>query len=136
MTYNQALKLGAQVRKGEKSTIAICYKSYTKEVESAESGETSEEARRVLKAYPVFNADQVENLPERFHPAATLDLVEPEGRELELDAFFGALPAVLRHQGAEAYYEPDTDRITLPPSSEARRVGHEWGGTFGYRWAP
>jgi antirestriction protein ArdC len=34
MTYNQAKKLGAQVRKGEKSTIAIFYKSYTKEVEA------------------------------------------------------------------------------------------------------
>lgn len=116
MTYNQAHKLGAQVRKGEKSTIAIFYKSYTKEVEAPDTGETSEEARRVLKAYPIFNADQVENLPDRFHPAATLDLVEPEGREQELDAFFGALPAVLRHQGDEAYYEPTADRITMPPA--------------------
>jgi antirestriction protein ArdC len=33
MTYNQAQKLGGQVRKGAKSTIAIFYKSYTKEVE-------------------------------------------------------------------------------------------------------
>jgi antirestriction protein ArdC len=43
------------------------------------AGET-EESRRVLKAYPVFNADQVDGLPERFHPAAALELVEPAGR--------------------------------------------------------
>ena len=116
MTYNQAQKLGAQVRKGEKSTIAIFYKSYTREVESAESGETSEEARRVLKAYPVFNADQVEGLPARFHPAATLKLVEPEGREQDLDAFFAAIPAELRHLGDQAYYEPLADRVTMPPA--------------------
>jgi len=116
MTYNQAQKLGAQVRRGEKSTIAIFYKSYTKEIESAESGETCEEARRVLKAYPVFNADQVDGLPERFHPAAALELVEPAGREQELDAFFAAIPAELRHQGDEAYYEPIADRITMPPA--------------------
>ena len=115
-TYNQAHKLAAQVRKGEKSTIAIFYKSYTKEVESAESGETSEEARRVLKAYPVFNADQVEGLPARFHPAATLKLVEPEGREQDLDAFFAAIPAELRHLGDQAYYEPLADRVTMPPA--------------------
>jgi antirestriction protein ArdC len=66
----------------------------------------SDEARRVLKAYPVFNADQVEGLPERFHPAVALDLVEPEGREAELDAFFAGIPVNLRHQGGEAYYEP------------------------------
>ena len=116
MTYNQAQKLGGQVRKGEKSTIAIFYKSYTKEVETGEPGETAEESRRVLKAYPVFNADQVDGLPERFHPAAALELVEPAGRKQELDAFFARIPAVLRHQGDEAYYEPIADRITMPPA--------------------
>lgn len=117
MTYNQAQSLGAQVRKGEKSTIAIFYKSYTKEVEVPDTGEKTDEARRVLKAYPVFNADQVESLPERFHPAATLELVEPEGREAELDAFFAAIPVNLRHQSGEAYYEPTADRVTMPPVS-------------------
>lgn len=116
MTYNQAKALGAQVRSHEKSTIAIFYKSYTKEIEATDSGEKTDEARRVLKAYPVFNADQVDGLPGRFHPAATLDLVEPEGREAELDAFFAAIPAALRHQGDEAYYEPIADRVTMPPS--------------------
>jgi antirestriction protein ArdC len=51
-----------------------------------------------------FNADQVEGLPERFHPHATLEVVEPEGRQAELDSFFASVPAVLRHQGDEAYY--------------------------------
>lgn len=116
MTYNQAKELGAQVRKGEKSTIAIFYKNYTKEVEAPETGEKTDENRRVLKAYPVFNADQVEGLPERFHPAATLEVVEPEGRQAELDSFFASIPAVLRHQGDEAYYEPVADRVTMPPA--------------------
>ncbi len=116
MTYNQAQGLGAQVRKGEKATIAIFYRNYTKEVEAPETGEKSDEARRVLKAYPVFNADQVEGLPERFHPAVAQDLVEPAGRQAELDAFFAAIPVNLRHQGGEAYYEPSPDRVTMPPS--------------------
>lgn len=116
MTYNQAKELGAQVRKGEKSTIAIFYKSYTKEVEAPDTGEKTDESRRVLKAYPVFNADQVEGLPECFHPAATLEVVEPEGRQAELDSFFASVPAVLRHQGDEAYYEPVADRVTMPPA--------------------
>ena len=116
MTYNQAQSLGAQVRKGAKATIAIFYKSYTKEVEARDPGEKSDETRRVLKAYPVFNADQVEGLPERFHPATALDLIEPAGREAELDAFFAAIPVNLRHQGGEAYYEPSPDRVTMPPS--------------------
>ncbi len=116
MTYNQAKELGAQVRKGEKSTIAIFYKSYTKEVETPDTGEKTDESRRVLKAYPVFNADQVEGLSEHFHPAATLEVVEPEGRQAELDLFFANIPAVLRHQGDAAYYEPVADRVTMPPA--------------------
>ena len=64
----------------------------------------------------MFNADQVEGLPERFHPATALDLIEPAGREAELDAFFAAIPVNLRHQGGEAYYEPSPDRVTMPPS--------------------
>ena len=124
MTYNQAQGLGAQVRKGEKATIAIFYRNYTKEVEAPETGEKSDEARRVLKAYPVFNADQVEGLPERFHPAVAQDLVEPAGRQAELDAFFAAIPVNLRHQGGEAYYEPTQDRVTMPPSHLFRGFDH------------
>ena len=67
MTYRQCQALGGQVRKGEKSTIAIFYKSYTKEVETAE-GEADTENRRVLKAYAVFNADQCDGLPAFYHP--------------------------------------------------------------------
>jgi antirestriction protein ArdC len=116
MTYKQAKDLGAQVRKGEKSTIAIFYKSYTKEVEAPDTGEKSDEARRVLKAYPVFNADQVEGLPDHFHPTTTIEMIEPEGRKTELDSFFAAVPVNLRHQGDEAYYEPVPDRVTMPPA--------------------
>jgi len=114
MTYNQAHALGGQVRKGEKATIAVFYKSYTKAVEASDTGETSEESRRVLKAYPVFNADQVDALPERFRPAPPLELVEPDGRRAEIDAFFAAMPMEVRRQGDQAYYEPLPDRITMP----------------------
>ena len=49
MTYLQAQKLGGQVRRGERSTIAVFYKSYSAEVEDRNTGETQQEARRVLK---------------------------------------------------------------------------------------
>ncbi len=116
MTYSQAHKLDARVRKGEKATIAIFYKNYTREVEWPDTGETSEEARRVLKGYPVFNADQIDGLAERFHPCAWPVTGEPKGRQETLDAFFAAIPARLRHQGDEAYYEPAVDRVTMPPA--------------------
>jgi len=115
MTYRQCQALGGQVRKGEKSTIAIFYKSYTKEVENAE-GESGTESRRVLKAYAVFNADQCDGLQEFYHPKPLVAALEPEGRENRLDAFFAKVGANLRHHGSEAYYEPVCDRVTMPPS--------------------
>jgi len=116
MTYRQANALGGQVRKGEKSTIAVFYKSYTKAVEVPDTGQTSEESRRVLKAYPVFNVNQIDGLPEHFRPAPAVELVEPEGRRAEIDAFFATMAINLRHQGDQAYYEPLPDRITMPPA--------------------
>ena len=124
MTYAQANSSGGQVRKGERSASAIFYKSYTKDVESPETGESSEQACRVLKAYAVFNADQVDGLPERFHPAAALELVEPAGRSDALDRFFAAIPATLRHQGDAAYYEPGPDRVTMPPGEAFTGFDH------------
>jgi antirestriction protein ArdC len=116
MTYQQCQKLGGQVRKGEKSTIAIFYKSYDKQVER-EDGEDGTEKRRVLKAYAVFNADQCNDLPEMYRAKHELEPVEPAGREERLDTFFSDVGADLRHQGAEAYYEPVLDRITMPTAA-------------------
>ncbi|WP_420607411.1 ArdC family protein [Novosphingopyxis sp.] len=116
MTYRQCAKLGGQVRKGEKSTIAIFYKSYTRGMEGDDGAETRE-TRRVLKSYAIFNADQCDGLPERYHPGSASEPVEPQGREETLDRFFAAIGANLRHQGTQAYYEPVADRITMPPST-------------------
>ncbi len=117
VTYRQCAELGGQVRKGEKSSIAIFYKSYTKEVEAEDHGEVQEEKRRVLKSYAIFNADQCDGLSERYYPEADVQDVEPEGRKATFDAFFAKIGANVREQGCSAYYEPTPDRITMPPAS-------------------
>lgn len=116
MTYRQCAKLGGQVRKGEKSSIAIFYKTYDKEVEASDGGEKTE-TRRVLKSYAIFNADQCDDLPAMYRPAPLMEPVEPAGRQHKLDAFFAQIDAQLRHKGSEAYYEPVRDRITMPPAT-------------------
>jgi len=113
MTYHQSQQLGGQVRKGEHGTIAIFYKSYTKTVEDVATGEPEDESRRVLKSFTVFNIDQIDGLPERFH-AEPVELPEPTVRDHALDAFFAAIPAAIRHGGGEAYYQPSADMITMP----------------------
>ncbi|MEW4468493.1 zincin-like metallopeptidase domain-containing protein [Parasphingorhabdus sp. JC815] len=113
MTYRQCAKLGGQVRKGEKSTIAIFYKSYTKDIDGSDNEETKE-TRRVSKAYAVFNADQCEGLPEFYHPLPEDVTVQPEGRVAELDQFFESVGAKIVHCGSHAFYQSGLDRITMP----------------------
>ena len=116
MTYRQCAKLGGHVRKGEKSSIAIFYKTYEKEVETPDGGEDTE-TRRVLKSYAIFNADQCDDLPAMYSPEPLMEPVEPAGRRRRIDAFFARIDAQLRHTGSEAYYEPVLDRITMPPTT-------------------
>jgi len=117
MTYRQCTKLGGQVRKGEKSTFAIFYKSYMKEVRSIDDTEHQEETRRVLKSYAIFNADQCDDLPYRYYPEVKPVDSEPKGRTDRLDRFFAQIGANIRELGSRAYYEPTVDRITMPPAS-------------------
>src|SRR3546814_11151788 len=77
MTYKQSQALGGQVREGERSQIAIFYKSYSKTVESPVTGDATDEMRRVLRSYAVFNADQIDGLPEKFYPCP-VSVVAPD----------------------------------------------------------
>lgn len=111
MTYRQAQLLGGQVRKGERGTVAIFYKAYA--CEPDEDGDDNERTRRVLKSFTVFNACQIDGLPKRFFPEPR-PVSPPTERDRLLDTFFAAIPARVRHTGAEAFYSPVADEVTMP----------------------
>lgn len=123
LTYRQAQLLGGQVRKGERGTIAVFYKAYSKEIADCDTGLVEREARRVLKSFTVFNACQIDGLPDAFFPVPA-PLPEPTTRDLDLDTFFTRIPAKLRHFGCEAFYEPLADRITMPDPSSFKDRDH------------
>lgn len=122
MTYRQAQALGGQVRKGERGTMAIFYRSYQSRRNEDDEGEPGR-AHRVLKSFTLFNASQVDGLPDRFFPAP-LEATSPSERDGRLDPFFAAIPARVRHLGAEAYYSPATDEVTMPAPSLFRDPDH------------
>jgi antirestriction protein ArdC len=129
MTYHQSQLLGGQVRKGERGTVAIFYRSWRpEERDQADEASSSEEsgslsARRVLKSFTVFNASQIDGLPESFFPKPRplSDLTE---RDQALERFFAAIPARIRHSGAEAYYSPAVDQVTMPEPGLFRDLDH------------
>jgi len=71
MTYSQAKELGAQVKKGEKSSLVVYAGAIEKQEDEAEG---EDKTRRIpfLKGYSVFCADQIEGLPDNFYGHAIL----------------------------------------------------------------
>ncbi len=121
LTYKQAVNIGAQVRKGEKSTL-VQYWKFTDEhiktddnnnpVLNSEGNPIKEQVRlerpRVFYA-AVFNAQQMDNLPE-------LNIKAPDWDPLErAEQILQTSNAVIRHGEADrAFYRPSTDSIHLP----------------------
>lgn len=114
-TYNQARDLGAHVRKGEKSSPVVYANLYTK-TEDDDAREPEEKRVPFLKAYSVFNAEQIENLPERFAvkqvSAESGFDHEPNERAVE---FFANTGAAIREDQESARYSILEDAIYMPP---------------------
>jgi antirestriction protein ArdC len=113
-TYQQARELGAQVRRGEKSSLVVYANLYAK-TEDDDAREPEEKRIPFLKAYSVFNADQIENVPERFLPRATPaagDARENNPRAVE---FFANTGAAIREDEERAFYAILEDTIYMPP---------------------
>lgn len=117
-TYQQWQDHGAQVRKGEKSTLVVFWKFAHDSAESQDGGtETSAGRSRLLftRGYSVFNAAQVDG----YTPKVDADAPMPE-RIAHADEFFQAIAADLRHGGNQAFYSPVTDHIQMPPFAAFR----------------
>ncbi len=114
MTYRQATELGGQVRKGEKSTIAVFYKSYGKTEQDPSTGEDQTRQRRVLKTYNVFNVCQIDGLPDRFVVPPEPRVRPPETHRAEIDAFIAATGAMIISGGSRACYIPSLDVVHMP----------------------
>jgi len=123
-TYRQAQELGAQVRKDEKSAPVIKFGTF--DTEKAEPASEDAATRKVMftKLYHVFNADQIDGLPESYYrrPEPARDLgTEPDA---ELEAFFAATGAVIETSNdPRAYYNPVADRIHMPPVGTFESAG-------------
>jgi antirestriction protein ArdC len=105
-TYKQWAAMGGQVRKGEKGTHIIFYKSL--EVEDKET----EKKKKIpmMRSYTVFNADQVEN--------SGIDEAVGDGNTFHheaADGFIAGTAAKITHSGSRAFYRISTDEIYLPP---------------------
>ncbi len=116
-TYAQWQQLGAQVRKGEKSSLIVKYGEY--EVEPAADVHEDDDGKRLyLRGYNVFSAAQVDGytLPDAPPP------LPPVERIAIAEAFVAATGAMVKYGGDRAFYSPSTDHIQMPDDTS-------WTGT-------
>ncbi len=112
MTSKQSLELGAAVRKGETGTTVVFASRFTKSETDGNGGEVEREIP-FLKAYSVFNVEQIDGLPEQYHhrPGPVPD---PVKRIEHVDRFFRNTGASVRHGGNQAFFSPAADLIQMP----------------------
>lgn len=120
MTFQQAKTFDACVRKGEKSAVVVYYgQSRTKTDDDAGDVDADDtgagRTRRFQKSYRVFNADQIEGLPETFHPKPIEIEAHPERQPIpHMQAFFDNIDANVSYTGRDACYVPALDKIYMP----------------------
>ena len=110
-TYRQWKEKGAQVRKGEKSSLVVFYKQFDVESTGEESGDTATDTRRMMaRASWVFNADQVDG----WTPPSAEVAANPVETLAQAEQFISATGANIRHAGQNAYYHRGNDYIQMP----------------------
>ena len=117
LTFRQANQLGAQIRKGEHGVQIVFYKLHERDDHGSRNTDPAgcHDTKRViplLKSYTVFNASQVDGLPERFQLPPTHPAWQPIDAAEMLLCGSGA---IIKHGGNQAYYRPADDTIQLPP---------------------
>ena len=119
-TYRQWQERGRQVRKGEKSSLVVFYKTIDITVPETESSSDEEAGQlRFARASHVFNEAQLDFVmePENLPGAPAFDPLE------SAEAFACATGAVIEETGGSACFIPSADKILMP---ERRRfIGTE-----------
>jgi antirestriction protein ArdC len=112
-TYRQWQARGAQVKRGEKSSLVVFYKQVTYRDDHDDGDDDQGTSERLIaKASHVFNASQVEG----FVPEAEADL--PAGPVFDpitqAEEFARATGATIREEGMRACFIPSLDEIHMP----------------------
>lgn len=121
MTFKQAKELGAQVKKGEKGTRILYWKTHNLVDKKDSNGKPilDAEGKKVKVSikleYPrafystVFNATQIDGL----EPFEAPDF-DPESINKRAEEMIKNTGADIRFGGNHAYYKPSTDHIQMP----------------------
>jgi antirestriction protein ArdC len=109
-TYRQWQDRGAQVRKGEKSSLIVFYREFENYDANDESGDEDRRRRCMARASRVFNVAQVDSYVID-EPSLDDNRVDPVETA---EAFVAATGAHVVEGGDRAFYSIREDAITMP----------------------
>ncbi len=112
LTFKQAESLGGKVKKGEKGTLVVFWK-WLEKTEQDQDGNSKIKKTPLLRYYIVFNAEQVEGLPEDAYQHKERIAFEPIEACERIIAGYKNCPTI-KHEKQRAYYSPELDYINLP----------------------
>lgn len=117
LTFNQAQAVGARVRKGSTGSPVVFFKLW--EADGSGTGDVPAiEDRKViplLRSFTVFNADQVDGMPESMVPVPDAGLPGTAWDPIaSAEALVAASGADIAHGGDRAFYRPVDDHIQMP----------------------
>ncbi len=118
LTFRQARKLGACVRKGEKGSPIWFWKFWTPGEKSRRPAETDTRDERgipILRRYHVFNVEQIDGLGDHVPELPSDERTEWQ-RIDAAEAIVQAMPQrpKIEHAGRAAVYYPTTDLVRMP----------------------
>jgi antirestriction protein ArdC len=128
MTYRQAQELGGQVRKGEKAApVFYAGKLKLNEDGSKDNDPAEDDADgriiHYMKSYAVFNAAQIDGLPDRYAPAPLPVIAQEDMQRIpEADLFLTRTGADIRNGESRAYFDILADYIALPDFAAFKSV--------------
>jgi antirestriction protein ArdC len=120
LTFRQAIQLGGNVKKGEKSCPVVFWKQM--KIEGKESGEPQK--KPLLRLYHVFNAAQCEGLKD-----APEEIPMPVTKPAEIVAGMPQ-PPVVKHGMAQAFYSPREDCVGMPEPERFESEAHYFATLF------
>ena len=122
-TFKQALALNAAVRKGERGSYIVFYTELPGTADSSTLDDGKSDKKRILRGYTVFNASQIDGLPQEYF-AESSPLPPRDEEDARLSALFAKLPITVRHGGDRAYDAMAPDVIQMPLKSAFADVTH------------
>jgi antirestriction protein ArdC len=114
LTYNQAAKIGGNVKRGEKSSLVTFWNIGEEKTRRMSDGTEKTSKPILLRYYSVFNLEQTEGIAEKLGLSSTAHIADIDACE-RIVAEMPNAPA--REQSDRAWYRPSTDSVGMPAKS-------------------